>query len=292
MNEIAIVILSYTRPREVKKLIELCKKINFKKIYVCVDGNSNKSIKNEFLKLKKEYKDAIFYIREDNLGIRYGITDFIKKIFENEEASIFIEEDLNLNTNSLDFLVNNMYEYAENKDISSVCLFSPLSLDTKYKNESNYLTLNFFPTGWGSWKNRGVELNILQNESYLTIIKVLTKLFKFRIIKILFWFKRFYDYKNFKVDAWSYNHIYKNFKYNQYSIIPKNNLVTHEIFDEFSVNMFNKKIGIYNKQKLYNMENSVIYSEFDKKKFIIETALMYSLNLRGILKKIEKKIFR
>ena len=97
MNEIAIVILSYTRPREVKKLIELCKKINFKKIYVCVDGNSNKSIKNEFLKLKKEYKDAIFYIREDNLGIRYGITDFIKKIFENEEASIFIEEDLNLN---------------------------------------------------------------------------------------------------------------------------------------------------------------------------------------------------
>ena len=147
MNEIAIVILSYTRPREVKKLIELCKKINFKKIYVCVDGNSNKSIKNEFLKLKKEYKDAIFYIREDNLGIRYGITDFIKKIFENEEASIFIEEDLNLNTNSLDFLVNNLYEYAENKDISSVCLFSPLSLDTKYKNESNYLTLNFFEKG-------------------------------------------------------------------------------------------------------------------------------------------------
>jgi hypothetical protein len=56
--------------------------------------------------------------------------------------------------------------------------------------------------------------------------------------------------------------------------------------------MFNKKIGIYNKQKLFNMEHSAMYSEFDKRRFIIETALMYSLNLRGILKKIEKKIFR
>ena len=154
MNEIAIVILSYTRPREVKKLIELCKKINFEKIYVCVDGNIKESIQNEFLNLKKEYEDVIFYIRKDNLGIRYGITDFIEKIFENEEASIFIEEDLNLNSNSLDFLVKNLYKHAENDDISSICLFSPLSLNTKYKNESNYLTLNFFPTGWASWKNR------------------------------------------------------------------------------------------------------------------------------------------
>ena len=61
MNEIAIVILSYTRPREVKKLIELCKKINFEKIYVCVDGNIKESIQNEFLKLKKNMKMYFLY---------------------------------------------------------------------------------------------------------------------------------------------------------------------------------------------------------------------------------------
>ena len=156
-----IVIFTYKKYSSLKKLIESIKKnktYKYHKLYIFSDAPK---IKNEIKKIKRVrdyinkiqgFKKKKIILRKKNFGLALNITSGISEILKNEKLAIFLEDDLIVSRNFLNYMNLNLSKYQKNKKVWHVSGFNfNLKINSK---ETQFFTRVANCWGWATWSNR------------------------------------------------------------------------------------------------------------------------------------------
>ena len=156
-----IVIFTYKKYFSLKKLIQSVKKnktYKHHKLYIFSDAQK---IKNEIKKIKKVrnyiskikgFKKKKIILRKKNFGLALNITSGISEVLKKEKLAIFLEDDLIVSRNFLNYMNLNLSKYQKNKKVWHVSGFNfNLKINSK---ETQFFTRVANCWGWATWSNR------------------------------------------------------------------------------------------------------------------------------------------
>ncbi|MFT4803571.1 MAG: hypothetical protein ACI9YE_000766 [Psychroserpens sp.] len=234
MNQSPVLLLTFNRPRSVKKLMEKLISVNVKHIYVSIDGprnNKDKDKINEIISIVEYFRrNASIKINafEKNLGCGVAVPKGISWFFENVEEGIILEDDCFPDETFFPFCSTLLNHYRENEQVMHICgsSFNFAKIETK---ESFFYSRYANIWGWATWRRDWEKFDDkLSNFSYSTIAKSsVNKYVKYFLLKSLI-FK--------ESNAWSFQWVYMVYETNGLAITPYFNLIRNTGYDSDSSN--------------------------------------------------------
>lgn len=156
-----IVIFTYKKFFSLKKLIQSLKKnktYKHHKLYIFSDAPKKK---NEIKKIKrvrnyiskiKGFKKKKIISRKKNFGLALNITSGISEVLKKEKLAIFLEDDLIVSKNFLNYMNSNLSKYEKNNKVWHVSGFNfNLKINSQ---ETQFFTRVANCWGWATWSNR------------------------------------------------------------------------------------------------------------------------------------------
>ncbi len=231
-----ILLLTFNRPKNVKKQIKILSQISPKYLFLYSDG-PRKNNKNDFNKVA-ESRDLLNNdidwdctikkkFENNNLGCGKGVSSAITWFFDNVNEGLIIEDDCLLSISFFDFAKEMLSKYRHNHNIAGITANYILSS----KNSTNYGLISF-PVIWGwatwrrSWDGYSFNLEKYKNKGLPEIIDSKPKNQK------RFWRNKFEKIYNSKIPhTWDYQFCYLVMSKGQSFIHPFTNLVKNVGFE-------------------------------------------------------------
>lgn len=159
--EIPVCLFVFQRKDTVLQIIDRISQVKPRKMYLISDQGRNEEERQRVAECRRVAENAINWkcelvkdYAQDNRGVFGNIGLGAKRVFEQEEVAIFLEDD-NLPETTFFYYCQEMLErYRDNERIVWVCGTNYLG---KYYNEtydSYMFTQHLLPCGWASWKNK------------------------------------------------------------------------------------------------------------------------------------------
>ena len=233
-----ILLLTFNRPNETKKVFEEIKKAKPKQLFISSDGPRNSNEKKIINEIRKHLLNNIDWkcniktlFRNKNLGCKYAVSGAIDWFFENVEQGIILEDDCLPDQSFFRFCEETLKRYEDNERIMQIS-------GTNIEKVSNIKESYFFSEpicfwGWATWKRAWKKNDIYIKDwkkyrfssKYLSLVKnqsLLVKINTWRIFNIV--------YKG-KADCWGYQWVFACNINRGLSVIPKKNLIKNIGFE-------------------------------------------------------------
>ena len=160
----SVVLITFKRPKETKKIYKIISKVKPKKIYIFQDGYDNSFSKNEEKKffetrkfitdLKSKKIKKIFF--KKNIGLRYIAFNILKIVFRNEKKIIIIEDDTMPKISFFKYCDTMLKKYSFNKKIAQISGCNLYyGINKKQITKDSYI-FSKYPQiwGWATWRDR------------------------------------------------------------------------------------------------------------------------------------------
>ena len=247
-----IVIFTYNRRETIEKLIiSLLKNKESKNsnLYIFQDNHKNIYDKNKVEKVKKYirhikgFKKIKIYYRSINFGLSKNIIEGIKLVFSKYDKAIFLEDDLIVSDQFLEYMNKCLNFYYKKKKIWHI---SGWNYDINIKNNKYdaFIIRNTNSWGWATWRDRWKYF--LKDPKEIVKTWESNNIAKFNLDNV-------YDYfvqikKNYLriSDTWGIFWYATVFANRGLCIYPKKSLVKNIGFDEFATNTKVKHFFFYN----------------------------------------------
>jgi hypothetical protein len=167
-NRNAALVLAFNRTDSTERLIRDLINFGVNKIYVSIDGPRNakdldsQKLILDFLAKQNRDLDVCIKIKknETNLGLAIAILTALKWFFSNETCGYIIEDDLDFDSNFLDFCDGALLHFEQKSDVWLIS-------GNQYSNDKNSGIWVNYPLiwGWASWREKWNEIEkcILDN---------------------------------------------------------------------------------------------------------------------------------
>ncbi len=166
-----IVIFTYKKYFSLKKLIQSIKKnktYKYHKLYIFSDApkirteiTKVKRVRNYLNKIKGFKKKKITF-RKKNFGLALNITSGISEVLKKEKFAIFLEDDLVVSRNFLNYMNLNLSKYQNNRKVWHISGFNfNIKINSK---ETQFFTRVANCWGWATWSNRWKNFKKNPNE--------------------------------------------------------------------------------------------------------------------------------
>jgi len=287
-----IIFLTYKRPRETQKILNILIKINPKKIYIFQDG-----VKKNFTKIDKknhfETKEIIkkfnkvkskkkFY--KINLGQKRIGYEMLKNVFNNEDRCIILEDDCIPELGFFKYCNLMLKKYNKDNTIAHISGCNLYYGVFKKKIDNNDYLFSKFPQfmGWATWRDRwqkyydpNIEDWPKNKRKFLnkaSLKKGEKRFFKYYLNKI---------YNNKNLSIWDTQWAYYNLLHDLKTIVPGVNLIKNIGFNSAPTgqsakkfrNLFTKNIKFplkTNNNKIFNSKyDKYLYDNFYNRKSLI-----------------------
>jgi hypothetical protein len=154
--KIKIMLVGYNRPNHFFRVFdEVCKQTNLP-IEILLDAPLSEQvtelqnmIRSEVL--KKNRPNLNIYSFDEHQGVRKSICTAVERALSDADAVIVLEDDCVPINGFFDFMVENLNQYSDNKDIRSLCGYLPPQCVTA---TTNVISRRFIPWGWATWRDR------------------------------------------------------------------------------------------------------------------------------------------
>lgn len=152
-----VLIVTFNRPTKFKTLLEKCRELGVRKIYVAIDGGQSDDIQSQYdstiIDFAKHYDGDLFILhRKTNLGLATSVMSAVDLFFEKEIQGIVLEDDLDFGREFLEYCDDALRKFADDKRISMISgnQFFP------HSNSQSDITFGNYPLiwGWATWKDR------------------------------------------------------------------------------------------------------------------------------------------
>jgi hypothetical protein len=234
------------------------------------------------VKKVKGFKKKIVILRNKNIGLANNIIAGINFVFKKHSKAIFLEDDLIVSSNFIEFMNQALDKYYRNKKVWHI---NGWSFDlNKNSNPDAYFTKHMQCWGWATWSNRWCKYQ--NNPS--KYIKIFNKnmINRFNINnEINNWSQIIRNYKK-EIYTWAIFWYATIFINNGLCLSFNPSLTKYDGFDLNSTHSHT------------NLSNNTIYKNFlSKKKFIIfpdkvSEDKSYSKNLSNFIKKKRNIFFK
>jgi len=234
-------IIAYSRPEGVLRLLESCIAAGIEKIYISIDGPGNRDSlrhQEEILDIVEKYAARIeieVNLLSENCGVAVGVIRAIDWYLSKEPAGVVLEDDLVVSSYFFQYVFNALHRTKEFKDIlmvSGTQLYPGL---TDHSLAINYPMI----WGWGAWA-----------ENWLVIRKSLLR--KKSVSLSQLWDSRTTFWKvganralNGLVDTWDTPIAYEFYRNDFKCIIPPHNLVSNIGTDIFAAHTSVEKFPMH-----------------------------------------------
>jgi hypothetical protein len=246
-QDIPVLLIVFNRVGPTKSVVDRLREIKPRKLYIAADGpRANKE--EDFAKteetrrfldenidweceVKKKYS-------EKNLGCKYNPQDAIDWLFAHEEEGIILEDDCIPNTSFFDFCFELLERYRHDLRVFGITGTSVVK-ESWNSSESYYFSEYVQTWGWATWKDRWqMHQSMMEDYTpYLNAPIVGDQLQnKEAISQIRHRAKISYEDKT---DAWDYIWFYSAFVNNGLFIVPTQNLIMNDGFNEDATHTFN-----------------------------------------------------
>ena len=228
-----ILLIGYSRPHTLKKVIDAVRKVKPKTIYVFCDGPKIDDIESQkqvsmvqevFLNDIDWECDLKTKFLNTNMGCRHGVKFAIDWFFSNEESGIILEDDI-VPINSFFMFCKEMLD--KYKDDNRVAQISGLSrVNDTYPSQASY-SFSRFPHiwGWASWSRAWNTYD--ENMDEWSEIKKRNLLSSIGNKKFSsYWIEQF-DLVENGLDTWDLVWAYSVITQNMISVVPKYNLISN-----------------------------------------------------------------
>jgi hypothetical protein len=242
----AVLILAHTRVNGLRNLLTYCKGLDFKSLYVSIDGARNseeENIQKEIQSLILDFEAHVSYkvaVKRNsiNLGVAEATIRALDWFFTQEESGLILEDDLLPNSDFAFFSARALEHYRTHKNVWMISgnQFFP-------DHSKNLLAVwSEYPHiwGWATWSHRWLEMReAIFSSNFSRPQGVTRKVF-------LFWKVGAIRVQNGLVDTWDIPIAFSMRMTGKYCILPPVNLVqnsgndefaVHTKFDEFPLNM-------------------------------------------------------
>ena len=169
MSKIIISIRVFNRPNKVKNLLNSIKQIDtskFKFLFF-VDGpkhaNDIELIKQSLKEINnyRYKKDSKIFLQKKNLGLKKHWIYCMNQTFKRTDKAIFLEDDLVVSDNFINFISSGLYKYAKIKKVKSICGYVPINIKS---NIETFFASRPSVWGFGTWKRVWDECKLLMNK--------------------------------------------------------------------------------------------------------------------------------
>jgi hypothetical protein len=238
MFQTPILLLLFNRLDTTKQVLEMLRVIKPKYLYVAADGPRENCIEdrgrcNDLRNWVLSNVDWICEVKtlfqEKNLGCGRGPVTGITWFFNQVEEGIILEDDC-VPDLSFFYFCENLLEYYRNSN--RISIISGVNFDSEnlcFKGDDSYFYSAFpFTWGWATWRKNWVDYDFeIKRWGVINKKELLQYLFENKGYQKA-WAQLFEKiYKMPPTDIWDFQFFFSCFLKRQYSIVPKNNLVTN-----------------------------------------------------------------
>jgi hypothetical protein len=264
-----IIVTVYTRIDHFKQCIRSLKNNYislYSEIYIVSDAASQYSdvfsvnTVREYAKTIDGFKEVHLLFWDTNLGSEESFKKSVKKVLERHDYFIYMEDDIVVSNNFLQYLNDGLQFYKNNKRVFSICAFKlPFQLPVHY-NKEIYFHPCLSPWGIAIWKDRYEDVNEEQYDRY-SELKKNSQLYQ-RFMSVGFFIKGILieDSKG-KVNAGDVRWYYHMVKNNMYSVFPSISKSQNWGFDGTGLHCDNKKAW-WAKPELDIQNKSIVFEPF------------------------------
>lgn len=163
-----IVVSVYNRFGHFKRCIESLQKNTLSKdsdLIILSDASSvdaHKEIINQirlFVKTIVGFNSVISIFRDENIGAHRSITEGLLEVLIDYDSFIFLEDDIIVASDFLQYMNGGLSFYKEDSRIFSICGFkTPFDLPETYSKDI-YFYISNSPWGFATWKDRWLKVN-------------------------------------------------------------------------------------------------------------------------------------
>lgn len=173
----------------------------------------------EFISSIKGFKEVKPVFREKNLGAHLSLSLMLKEVLQNYDSFIFLEDDIVVSNDFLQYLNDGLVYYREQKNIFAICGFkAPFDLPSDYKEDVFFYPCNS-PWGFATWKDRWKSVNHDYYDRYSELKKDRKKFKEF--LSIGFYIKGILQADSRKeIVAGDLRVYYHMFQHNMCSVFP------------------------------------------------------------------------
>ena len=170
-NFAPILLFTYKRLHSLKRLIKSLKNNSGfynHELFVFSDGPKNKKDKKQtdkvrnYIKSINGFKKKKIVLRKKNFGLALNITSGISEVLKKEKFAIFLEDDLVVSRNFLNYMNLNLSKYQNNRKVWHISGFNfNVKINSK---ETQFFTRVANCWGWATWSNRWKNFKKNPNE--------------------------------------------------------------------------------------------------------------------------------
>jgi len=230
----AVLVLTYNRPENLLKLIDLLRKYKIKNVYIHADGAkdlmSDKAKCDETRKVINDNADLFggkVNLSSVNLGCTPATIGAINWVFESEESLMLLEDDCLPREHYFHFMNSMLMRYAENEKVFCVSGALP-RLD--FASDDSYF-FSKFASAWGlglwrrSWNH--FDLSMKSLDWFIYSCSYSNRVFPTMRAKH-YWFEKFESVKFAQgTSGWDYCWAFAVLLHDAYVIYPSRNLITN-----------------------------------------------------------------
>lgn len=236
MKNTAILLMTYIRPENTKRILNLLIKYKQKNIFIFNDGlklqkhkNLNRLTKNVILNFKKKNKIKNFFSKK-NLTQKNNLPIALNWVFKKNDKVIILEDDCIPSRTFFRFCKELLIKYQDDDRVSQISGNNFLNYKNfKRRNNDSYFFSKFTSSwGWATWKNKW-------EKTYDSDIKIWPKIKKEKWLNdifmnrdsVNFWTKTFDRRYKLLDDDWDRPWTFINLINNRLSIFPNKNLISN-----------------------------------------------------------------
>lgn len=117
------------------------------------------------------FKEVIYFFRESNLGAHRSAQEGINEILKTNKSFIFLEDDIVVSPNFLQYMNDGLNYYEQQGDIFSICAYrASFALPKGYNKDIYFYPCNS-PWGYATWKDRWDAVNFDAFDRYTELKK-------------------------------------------------------------------------------------------------------------------------
>ncbi len=205
------------------------------------DHNERIAQVRDYIRTISGFKEVKYFFRDKNLGAHESITSAIRDVLKAADRFIFLEDDIIVSSDFLQYMNDGLAYYQEDKNVFSICGFKiPFILSKKYDNDIYFYPCNS-PWGFASWRDRWNSVNLDYYNRYLELKKDAKKYKDF--MSIGFYIKGILQADSWKeINATDLRVYYHMFQHNMCSVFPVVSKTQNWGFDGTGEHCGNKKV--------------------------------------------------
>lgn len=179
MSEYAPIIVSvYNRFEHLKRCVEALRRnplACYSDLFILSDAPYCEAHRDrigeirEYIKSIHGFNAVVPLFREKNVGAHISITEGVQSVLEQYDRFIFLEDDIVVSTDFLQFMNEGLFYYEKDPHIFSICGYKvPFPLPPSYTKDLFFYPCNS-PWGFATWKDRWLKVNLDDYDRYSEI---------------------------------------------------------------------------------------------------------------------------